>query len=198
MTLVERTRAWLFKNTWVRSVGIYMAFHQVIVIASTSIILLLIAYGISATITGHINVVGETLVDVEIPSPQVSPLTAKPISILMVASLGLAFSGFELAKPKFLKLSSSQMSILKLFAFLAIALTAYEVLYNFAIWTASIASTSLLGVLNPDILINQFPNPKTPWNLVFATKLATTGLAISVYTFYVLRQAEKKIDGITT
>ena len=197
MTLVERTRAWLYSNPWIRSVGVYTAFHQVIVIASMSIILLLTAYGIAATITGHINVVGETLVDVEIPSAQVSPLTAKPISILMIAALGLTFSGFELAKPVFQKLTSSQMSILKLIAFLAIALTAYEVLYNFAIWTASIASNSLLGVLNPDILINQFPNPKTPWNLVFATKLATTGLAISVYTFYVLRQAEKKIDGIT-
>ncbi len=198
INLVERTRAWLYQNQWIRSVGIYTAIHQVIVLIATSIILLLSAYGITATIMGHINIVGETLVDVEIPSSQISPLTAKPVSILMIAALGLAFSGFELAKPKLLKLSSMQMSIFKMIAFVAIALSAYEVLYNFAIWTASIASNSLLGLLNPDILINQFPNPKTPWNLVFATKLTTTTLAISVYTFYVLRQAEKKIDGITT
>ncbi|MHB8566603.1 MAG: hypothetical protein ACYC7D_07810 [Nitrososphaerales archaeon] len=195
---MQKPRDWLYRNPWIRSVGLYAAMHQIIVLISASVILLLSSYGVAAAFTGHINIVGETLVDVEIPSPQISPLTAKPVSILMVAALGLAFSGYELAKPKFLKLSGTQMSLLKMIAFVAIALSAYEVLYNFAIWTASIASNSLLGVLNPDILINQFPNPKTPWNLVFATKLTTTTLAISVYTFYVLRQAEKQIDGITT
>ena len=47
------------------------------------------------------------------------------------------------------KFTKSQMSFIKLVAFVGISLAAYEVFYNFAIWTAEIATNSLLGVLNP-------------------------------------------------
>ena len=184
-------------TSWMKSIGFSVALHQTIVLICTAVIMVITSYGIVASVTGHIDVVGATLVNVEIPSPAVSPITVKPVSILMVAALGLTFSGYELLKPKFLAFSETQISVMKLLAFLGIVLTGYEVLYNFTIWTASIASTSLLGVLNPDILINAFPNPKTPWNLVFATKLATTGFAIAIYTFYVFRQAEKKREQIS-
>ena len=168
--------------------------HKIIVLVCASIILVISSYGIVAEFTGHINIVGATLVDAEIPPPSISPIYAKPISFLMIAALALTFSGFELAKPRMSRFSKSQMSFIKLIAFVGIALAAYEVLYNFAIWTAEIATNSLLGVLNPDLLINSFPNPKTPWNLVFATKLSTTVLAVTVYMFYVVRQIEKKAE----
>ena len=144
-----------------------------------------------ASIIGHSNIVGEVLVGSQAPTPA-DVVYFKPVSFLMIAAIGLTFSGFELAKPRLAKTGSMWMSIFKLATFLGIALSAYEVFYNFAIWTAEIGSNSLLGSLNPDILTNQFPNPNEPWNLVFATKLTTTILAVSIYIFYVLRQAERK------
>jgi hypothetical protein len=168
--------------------------HKAIVLVCSSLILIISSYGIVAELTGHIAIVGATLVDVEIPPASISPIYAKPISFLMIAALALTYSGFELAKPHMGKFSKSQISFIKLVAFVGIALAGYEVLYNFAIWTAEIGTNSLLGVLNPDLLINQFPNPNTPWNLVFATKLSTTIFVVTVYMFYIVRQVEKKTE----
>ncbi len=174
-----------------RQVGARNAIYQVICVICAATILLISSYGIVAAILGHIDVVGATLVNVEFPSPQVFPVTMKPVTILMAAALGLTFSGLELGKPIFLRRSNTIYSFIKLVAFVGAALAAYEVMYNFAIWTAEISTNSLLGILNPDFLTNQFPNPKTPWNLVFATKLSTTLLAIGLYVFYYIRQIEQ-------
>lgn len=172
----------------------FKALHQIIVMICSSVILVIASYGIVAEVTGHIDIVGAVLVDIEIPPPSLFPIYAKPVSFLMLAALTLTFSGFELAKPHLEGFTKTQISFLKLLAFVGIALSAYEVFYNFAIWTAEISTNSLLGVLNPDVLLNQFPNPKTPWNLVFATKLSTTILAVTLYAFYVIRQVERKTE----
>ena len=172
----------------------FATIHKIVVLICSSLILVISSYGIVAELTGHINIVGAVLVDFEFPPPSISPIYAKPVSYLMIAALALTFSGFELAKPHMAKFTKSQMSFIKLIAFVGIALAAYEVFYNFAIWTAEIATNSLLGVLNPDVLLNQFPNPKTPWNLVFATKLSTTVLAVTIYVFYIVRQIEKSSE----
>ncbi len=140
---------------------------------------------------GHIDVVGATLVNIQIPS-QTEALSVKPVSILMAAALGLTYSGLELARPTMLKFSNATYSYLKMFIFVGTALCAYEVFYNFAIWIAQLSAASIAGILNPDIVVNSFPNPSTPWNLVFATKLTTTIRAAGVYSFYYIRSLEKE------
>ncbi len=173
--------------------------HKIVVLICSSLILVITSYGIAAELTGHINVVGSVLVDFEFPPPSISPVYAKPISYLMIASLALTFSGLELAKPHMAKFSKSQISLIKLFAFIGIVLAGYEVLYNFALWTAEIATSSLLGVLNPDILLTPpllTANPRAPLNLVFATKISTTILAVSVYVFYVVRGIERSPEAL--
>jgi hypothetical protein len=168
--------------------------HKIVVLVCSSLILVITSYGIAATLTGHISVVGATLVDFEFPPPSISPIYAKPISYLMIAALALTFSGLELAKPQMAKFSKSQLSLIRLLAFIGIVLAGYEVLYNFALWTAEIATSSLLGVLNPDVLLTPplvTANPRAPLNLVFATKISTTILAVSVYVFYVMRQIDR-------
>ena len=172
--------------------NVFKLIHRVIVLVCSFVIVLISSYAISAEIAGHSDIVGAVLVDVEVPSPAVFPIYAKPVSYLMIAALAFTYSGFELAKPQMEKFTRSQISFIKLLAFVGMALAAYEVFYNFAIWTAEIATNSLLGSLNPDVIINQFPNPKTPWNLVFATKLSTTILAVTLYVFYTVRQIERK------
>ena len=177
----------------------FAVIHKIVVLVCSSLILVISSYGIVAELTGHISVVGATLVDFEFPPPSISPIYAKPISYLMVAALALVFSGLELAKPHMSKFSKSQMSFIRLIAFVGIVLAGYEVLYNFAIWTAEIATNSLLGVLNPDILLTPplvTPNPRAPLNLVFATKLSTTLLAVAVYVFYVVRQIERNTEAL--
>jgi hypothetical protein len=144
-----------------------------------------------ASILGHIDVVGATLVNVQFPSSN-EIISVKPISIVMAAGLGLTYSGLELARPNMIKLSYATISFLKLFIFVGTALCAYEVLYNFSIWIAQLSAASIAGILNPDIVVNSFPNPSTPWNLVFATKLTLTILVSGIYSFYFIRTLEKE------
>jgi hypothetical protein len=163
---------------------------QVIVLASTGIILSLSSYSIVASFMGHVDIVGANLVDVQIPAQGI--ISAKPVSILMAAGLALTFAGLELARPVMLKFSSTAYSYLKLLIFAGTALCAYEVFYNFSIWIAQLSTASLVGLLNPDILVNSFPNPQAPWNLVFATKLTTLILAVGIYAFYYIRTLEQE------
>lgn len=163
---------------------------EVIVLTCTGIVLSLTSYSIVASVMGHIDIVGANLVDVQIPAQGI--VSVKPISILMAAGLALTFSGLELARPTMLKFSNTTYSYLKLIIFAGTALCAYEVFYNFAIWIAQLSTASLVGVLNPDIVVNPFPNPQTPWNLVFATKLTTMILAVGLYAFYYIRTLEKE------
>ncbi len=177
-------------SEWLRRVGAKHAAYQVICVVCIAVIFLISSYGIVASILGHIDVVGATLVNVDL-TPTGFPVTIEPAALLMAAALGLTFSGLELLRPILLKRSHTIHSFIKLVAFVGTALVTYEVMYNFAIWTAEISTNSLLGLLNPDLLTNQFPNPKTPWNLVFATELSTTLLAIGLYVFYYIRQVER-------
>jgi hypothetical protein len=155
-------------------------------IACSGIVLTIAIYGFVATVAGHIDVVGYTLVNVEIPPVSSFPVNIKPISILVAAALGLTFSGLELARPAVMRFSRTRISILQGLTFVTGALVAYEVMYNFTIWAAELTLSSLLGSLNPDNIVNQFPNPNSPWNLVFATKLTELGLACALYLFFYL------------
>jgi hypothetical protein len=172
--------------------------YKAVCIICSGIILTISSYGLVASIAGHSDVVGSTFVNVEIPPIWVSPITAKPISILVIAALGLTYSGLELARPYMLRFSKIRISILKGLTFVAGALIAYEVMYNFTIWASQLTLSSLLGYLNPDTIVNQFPNPNSPWNLVFATKLTELGLAVALYLFYyfitIERAKEKQKD----
>lgn len=163
---------------------------EVLSLACTGIIVSLTSYALVASVLGHVDVVGATLVNVQIPANGV--VSVKPVSVLMAAALGLTYSGLELARPSMLKFSHSTFSYIKLFVFVGTALVAYEVFYNFAIWIAQLSTASLAGLLNPDVMVNSFPNPLTPWNLVFATKLTTTLLAAGLYSFYYFRTLEKE------
>jgi hypothetical protein len=164
---------------------------EIICLTCSAIILSLTAYSVVASILGHIDVVGATLVNVQFPSSN-DVFSVKPVSVVMAAGLGLTYSGLELARPIMLKYSHSTYSYLTLFVFVGTALCGYEVMYNFAVWIGQLSAASIAGIFNPDILLNSFPNPSIPWNLVFATKLTTTILASGIYSLYFIHSLEKE------
>lgn len=170
-------------------------FYKLISLISLLVISITSAYGILATIIQGGNVVGEILVTLEVPPISVFPLFySKPITWLSAAILALYFSSLELGKDMVMQWRKFHRDILKFFAFFVCAMATYEVLFNFTLWGGLIASDSILGELNVDIIKNTFPNPETPWNIVFATKLFTVLTIISAYSFYYLQRIESKIN----
>lgn len=138
-----------------------------------------------------IKIVGETFVNLEFPPPTISPIYAKPITWFMASLIVFWFSFLELNREMILKFSKLSRQLFMLITFFIGAMALYEVLFNFTLWGSLMGASKILGELNPDILINPFPNPEIPWNLVFATKIYLSLTIISFYTFYFLSRLSK-------
>ncbi len=88
--------------------------------------------------------------------------------------------------PKIVKETLSVISIT------LIVISAYEFTYNFIIWDSLITINTLHNSFNFDKIDIKYPNPETPWNLVFATKMTLAALIISCHSFYVIHTSLKK------
>jgi hypothetical protein len=168
-------------------------FFRLIIFSSLFIILATSSYGIFASITQDVNVVGETLVTFEVPPISMFPLFySKPITWLSAAILAMFFSVLELNVERISKWSKSRRDFIKFASLFIGAMAFYEVLFNFTLWSGLIARDAILGELNVDIIKNPFPNPQTPWNIVFATKLFTVLTIIAAYSVMYLYRIESK------
>ena len=170
-------------------------FHKIVVLISFIIIIITTVYGVTMAIFNGVEVVGQTFVNVEFPPIHIFPIFyMKPITWLNLAITLMAYSFLELTKNKIRKFSNFKIQFLKMVSFLAASLAIYEVFFNFTLWSGLIASDSILGQLNPDVIINPFPNPELPWNIVFATKLYLSTTIVSLYLFFFLRSVEKTLS----
>jgi hypothetical protein len=137
--------------------------------------------------TGRI-VVGEVLVDTEFPFPGL----AKLVTYLMIVSVVGWYCVVRLGGDKVKSIPKWLKSILQLIV-LAIAVVAlYEFVYNFIVWNSLITADAIKGVIDFDDKNVPYPNPETPWNLVFATKMSLAAFLISAHGFYTMSKSEKK------
>jgi hypothetical protein len=70
----------------------------------------------------------------------------------------------------------------------------YEFVYNFIVWNSLMTADAIRGVMRFDNLNVGYPNPKIPWNLLFATKMSLAAFLISAHGFYTMSKPEKKTD----
>jgi len=167
------------------------SFFRVVGLVALVVIMSTTIYGVVDAIVQDVNVVGETFVNFEFPPISVFPLFySKPITWLSAAILALYFSVLELNIEKVSGWAKPKRDLLKFIAFFIGAMTLYEVFFNFTLWSGLIARDAIIGELNIDLIKNPFPNPKTPWNIVFATKLFTVLLIVSLYSLYYLQRIE--------
>lgn len=137
-----------------------------------------------------VSVVGESFVLEELAIPFLPFIYAKPITWFSFFAFLYWTFGLESYRKRFMKLESSFRRIL----FVVVALIAfgslYEILFNFALWTALMAVTGMMGVLNPDVLVNVFDVSRAI-NLVFATKICFLIFGLSAYSLYYLRAIDR-------
>ncbi len=160
---------------------------------SLGVVILTTVYGVTMSLIQGIEVVGQTFVDVEFPPIHIFPFFyMKPISWLFAGILCLAYCTLELKKEAISNLSTSIRSLAKIVLFMVGTLATYEVLFNFTLWGGLIAANATLGHLNPDIMTNPFPNPKIPWNIVFATKMYLATVVVTFYGFIFTSRLERE------
>lgn len=131
--------------------------------------------------TGRI-VIGEVLVDTEFPIPGL----AKLVTYLMIVSVVGWYCVVRLGGDKVTNIPKWLKAILQLFVLVIAIVALYEFVYNFIVWNSFITADALRGVIQFDDINVPYPNPETPWNLVFATKMSLAAFLISAHAFYTM------------
>jgi hypothetical protein len=166
--------------------------YKIVFYICAAIMIGVTAYALAESLREYVEtgkvVIGEVLVDTEFPMQNF----AKLVSYLMVASVVGWFCVMKLGRSKTENLSKTNKSIFRLIALLLAVITSYELLYNFFVWNALMTADALSGIFRIDVLNIPYPNPKTPWSLVFATKMFLAAAIISWHAFYMLSKPESK------
>jgi hypothetical protein len=82
-------------------------------------------------------------------------------------------------------------AILQLIVLVIAIVSLYEFVYNFMVWSSLITVDALQGIIKLDAINVPYPNPTTPWNLVFATKMSLAAFLISMHGFYIMVRKKK-------
>jgi hypothetical protein len=136
--------------------------------------------------TGRV-IIGEVLVETEFPFKGLAKLTTYLMIVSVVGWYCVVKLGGEKVKsiPQWLK------SILQLIVLAIAVVSLYEFVYNFIVWNSLITADVIRGTMRFDDLSVEYPNPETPWNLVFATKMSLAAFLISAHGFYTMSKPEK-------
>jgi len=160
---------------------------------SLAVVLVTTIYGVVMSIVLNVEVVGQTFVNVEFPPIHVFPIFyMKPVTWLSAATVSLVYCTLELGKERIKALSPFKKELVRFLAFVLGFMALYEVLFNFSLWSGLMASGAILGQLNPDNLINPFPNPEVPWSIVFATKMSLVAAIMCFYGFYFMTRLNRE------
>ena len=133
--------------------------------------------------TGKV-IIGEVLVNTEFPFKGL----AKLVTYLMIVAVVGWYCVTKLGGEKVKDIPKSIKTILQLGVLVLLIISIYEFFYNFIIWNALITADLLHGQLKLDNLYMPYPNPHTPWNLVFATKMSLAALIISSHGFMLFQK----------
>ena len=152
-----------------------------------AIIMTVIAfYSISISIHEYLSngkvIIVEILVNTEFPFKGLSKL----VTYLMIVSVVGWYCVTKLGGDKVKNIPKSVKTILQLVVLVILIISIYEFFYNFIVWNALITADLIQGQLKLDNLYMPYPNPHTPWNLVFATKMSLAALIISSHGFYII------------
>lgn len=170
---------------------------RVVGLFSLIIILVTTIYGVVMSILLNVEVVGQTFVNVEFPPIHAFPIFyMKPVSWLFIAIVSLVYCTLELGKQRIKKLSPLKMEFIRLILLGVGSMALYEVFFNFTLWSGLIATDAMLGKLNPDIIVNPFPNPQIPWSIVFASKMYLVLTIAMFYSFYFISKLGRETTTI--
>ena len=131
--------------------------------------------------TGKV-VIGEVLVNTEFPFPGL----AKLVTYLMIVTVVGWYCVTKLGADKVNTIPESLKAIFQLIVLAIMVISLYEFVYNFVIWNSFITVDAINGIIRLDDINVPYPNPNTPWNPVFATKMSLSALLISAHGFYLI------------
>ncbi|MGC1927535.1 MAG: hypothetical protein WA667_01055 [Candidatus Nitrosopolaris sp.] len=153
---------------------------------SATIMLTICFFGLYISVVEYLKtgriVIGEVLVNTEFPFHG----HVKLVTYLMIASVLSWFCVTKLAGDKMNNIPQSVKSVLQLIMLAIAVIAIYEFTYNIFLWNSFATVNLVRGVYNLDSISIPYPNPETPWNLIFATKMTLSAFLISAHGFYII------------
>ncbi|MDQ3838491.1 MAG: hypothetical protein M3297_04395 [Thermoproteota archaeon] len=132
-------------------------------------------------------IIGEVLVNTEFPVQGFPKL----VTYLMITSVISWFCVTKLAGDRVNVIPESIKSLCQLFVLAIAVIALYEFVYNSILWNSFLANEVIAGKFKPDGISVPYPNPETPWNLIFATKMTMAAFLISAHAFYIISKSKK-------
>lgn len=133
-------------------------------------------------------VIGEVLVYTEFPAQGYPKL----VTYLMVTSIISWFCVTRLAGDKVKTIPESVKSLFQLIVMAIAVIALYEFIYNFILWNSFLVNEIISGEFVSDHISVPYPNPETPWNLVFATKMTLAAFLISAHASFLISKSKKQ------
>lgn len=170
-----------------------LSIHLVIFYFSAISMLIICTYGMYASAVQYSKtktvIIGQVIVSTEFPTHG----SGKLVTYLMVLSVISWYSAMKLVGEKLSNIPNTIRLILQIVILIACVVSLYELVYNFLVWSSLITFNLANGHLNLDNISISYPNPNTPWNLVFATKMTLAGLLISAHAFYLITKSNRPL-----
>lgn len=158
---------------------------------SATIMAAITMYALYASIIEYLStgkiVIGEVLVTTEFPANGLSKL----VTYLMIVSVLAWYCVTKLGGEKVKDIKPALKALLQLIVLVIAVVSLYELVYNFMVWSSLITVDALQGIIKLDAINVPYPNPTTPWNLVFATKMSLAAFLISMHGFYIMVRKKK-------
>jgi hypothetical protein len=149
------------------------------------------AYALYVSVLEYIStgkvVIGEVLVYTSFPVHGL----AKLVTYLMIVSVVGWYCVTKLGGDKVKDIPKSVKTILQLIVLAIAVISLYEFIYNSIIWNSLITADAVKGIIRLDNINLPYPNPNTPWNLVFATKMSLAAFLISAHGFYTMSKTRE-------
>ncbi|MEO9365639.1 MULTISPECIES: hypothetical protein [Candidatus Nitrosocaldus] len=166
--------------------------YRIIFYVCAAIMLSITVYALAESLREYLAsgsvVIGEVLVNTEVPFKGF----AKLVTYLMISSVVGWYCVTKIGREKTKNISARNRAILKLIALAIAVVSLYELVYNFVVWNALMTADAISGIIRIDVLNIPYPNPKTPWSLVFATKMFLAAFVISAHAFYLMARDERR------
>ena len=146
--------------------------YLIVFYISAMIMAAITMYALYASLIEYLStgktVIGDVLVTTEFPVKGLSKL----VTYLMIVSVLAWYCVTKLGGEKVKDVKPSVKAVLQLIVLVIAVVSLYEFVYNFVVWSSLITVDAMQGVMKLDTINVPYPNPKVPWNLVFATKMS--------------------------
>ena len=162
---------------------------QVLLALLATSVLILLALAVFYALNPR-EVIGDALVNnaagspEEVPPPGTFPFYVKPVTIFFTALVVFSYCFFVLVRSRIEKVPRGVLTLLLVLSVLALAVSTYETLFNFALWGSLMVSQG-----NPDLIVNSYPVNSEKVNLVFATKSFVALLFVSYFSLATIKDS---------